>query len=73
MGASRPTSGVSAGRVPGPGRASCESDRNSSSPGCPRPKPFVLAEANHLLHVQNPRGMAEGLAAFFGRHPLKAQ
>jgi hypothetical protein len=31
---------------------------------------FALPEATHLLHVQNPRGMAQGLAAFFARHPL---
>ena len=33
-------------------------------------EPFVLPAATHLLHVQNPRGMAEGLAAFLARHPL---
>jgi pimeloyl-ACP methyl ester carboxylesterase len=33
---------------------------------------FILPNATHLLHVQNPRGMAEGLAAFFARHPLLA-
>jgi pimeloyl-ACP methyl ester carboxylesterase len=31
---------------------------------------FVLPDATHLLHLQNPRGMAEGLAGFFARHPL---
>ena len=36
----------------------------------PNAEPFVLPDATHLLQVQNPRGMAEGLAAFFGRHPL---
>jgi pimeloyl-ACP methyl ester carboxylesterase len=36
----------------------------------PEVEPFVLPDATHLLHVQNPRGMAEGLAAFFARHPL---
>jgi pimeloyl-ACP methyl ester carboxylesterase len=35
-------------------------------------EPFVLPDATHLLQVQNPRGMAEGLAAFFARHPLSA-
>ncbi|GAA3382052.1 alpha/beta fold hydrolase [Cryptosporangium minutisporangium] len=30
----------------------------------PRAEPFVLADASHLLHVQNPAGMAEGLARF---------
>ena len=38
----------------------------------PNAEPFVLPRANHLLHVQNPRGMAEALAAFFARHPLEA-
>jgi pimeloyl-ACP methyl ester carboxylesterase len=36
----------------------------------PRAEPFVLPDAGHLLHVQNPRGMAEGLASFFRRHPI---
>jgi pimeloyl-ACP methyl ester carboxylesterase len=31
---------------------------------------FVLPDATHLLHVQNPSGLAEELARFFGRHPL---
>jgi len=30
----------------------------------PNAKPFVLPKAAHLLQVENPRGMAEGLAAF---------
>jgi 3-oxoadipate enol-lactonase len=30
----------------------------------PNVEPFVLPGANHLLHVQNPAGMAERLAAF---------
>jgi pimeloyl-ACP methyl ester carboxylesterase len=38
----------------------------------PNVEPFVLPAATHLLQVQNPRGMAEGLAAFFARHPLSA-
>jgi pimeloyl-ACP methyl ester carboxylesterase len=36
----------------------------------PRAEPFVLKGATHLLHVQNPRGMADGLIAFFDRHSL---
>jgi 3-oxoadipate enol-lactonase len=36
----------------------------------PNAEPFELPEATHLLHVENPRGMAEALAAFFARHPL---
>jgi pimeloyl-ACP methyl ester carboxylesterase len=35
----------------------------------PNVEPFVLAGAGHLLHLQNPSGMANGLAAFFARHP----
>lgn len=38
----------------------------------PNVEPFVLSGAGHLLHLQNPTGMAEGLAAFFGRHSLGA-
>ena len=36
----------------------------------PNVEPFVLPNATHLLQVENPRGMAEGLAAFFARHQL---
>jgi pimeloyl-ACP methyl ester carboxylesterase len=36
----------------------------------PNVEPFVLLGAGHLLHLENPSGMAEGLAAFFARHPL---
>jgi pimeloyl-ACP methyl ester carboxylesterase len=36
-------------------------------------EPFILPDAAHLLQVQNPRGMAEGLAAFFARHPISAR
>jgi pimeloyl-ACP methyl ester carboxylesterase len=35
----------------------------------PDVEPFVLAGATHLLHLQNPAGMAEGLAGFAARHP----
>lgn len=38
----------------------------------PNAEGFVLPGTTHLLHVQNPRGMAEALAAFFARHPLPA-
>ena len=34
----------------------------------PNVEPFVLRGAGHLLHLQNPRGMAKGLADFFARH-----
>jgi len=36
----------------------------------PRAEGFVLPGATHMLQAQNPRGMADGLAAFFSRHPL---
>jgi pimeloyl-ACP methyl ester carboxylesterase len=39
----------------------------------PGAEPFVLPDANHLLHVQNPRGMAEGMAAFLARHSFSAR
>ncbi len=38
----------------------------------PHVEPFVLDGATHLLHLQNPRGMAEALAGFLSRHPLAA-
>ena len=37
----------------------------------PNAEAFVLPGATHLLYLENPRAMAEGLAAFFSRHPLK--
>jgi len=36
----------------------------------PDVEPYDLLGANHLLHVQNPDGAADALAAFFARHPL---
>jgi pimeloyl-ACP methyl ester carboxylesterase len=38
----------------------------------PNAEGFVLPGATHLLYLENPRGMAESLAAFWARHPLKA-
>jgi len=38
----------------------------------PKVEAFILPDATHLLHVQNPRAMAAGLAAFFARHPLSS-
>src|SRR5262245_51050932 len=38
----------------------------------PRAEGFVLPDATHVLHVQHPRAVAEALAAFFARHPVKA-
>ena len=39
----------------------------------PLAEPFVLAGAGHLMHVENPRGMAEGLSSFFARHPVRSR
>jgi pimeloyl-ACP methyl ester carboxylesterase len=36
----------------------------------PNVESFELPGATHLLHLQNPQGMAEGLASFYARHPL---
>jgi pimeloyl-ACP methyl ester carboxylesterase len=36
----------------------------------PNVEPFDLPDATHLLHAQNPRGLAEGLTAFYARNPL---
>jgi pimeloyl-ACP methyl ester carboxylesterase len=33
---------------------------------------FELSDATHLLHLQDPRRMAEGLASFYRRHPVTA-
>jgi pimeloyl-ACP methyl ester carboxylesterase len=38
----------------------------------PNVEPFELPGATHLLHVDDPRGMAEALAGFYARHPLDA-
>jgi 3-oxoadipate enol-lactonase len=36
----------------------------------PNAEPFILPGANHLLHAQNPAGMADALLDFVGRHSL---
>jgi 3-oxoadipate enol-lactonase len=36
----------------------------------PNAERFELPGATHLLHIQDPRGVAEALASFFARHPL---
>jgi pimeloyl-ACP methyl ester carboxylesterase len=36
----------------------------------PNVEPFVVPDATHLLQVENPRGVADGLADFFARHPI---
>jgi hypothetical protein len=38
----------------------------------PNVESFDLPGATHLLHVQNPGGMADALARFFARHPIAA-
>jgi pimeloyl-ACP methyl ester carboxylesterase len=38
----------------------------------PNVESFELPGATHLLHLHNPKGMAEGLASFYSRHPLTA-
>ena len=38
--------------------------------GLPHAEGFVLPGATHLPQIEYPRGLAEGLAAFFARHPL---
>lgn len=38
----------------------------------PNVEPFQLSDATHLLHLENPAGMAAGLAEFHARHPLTA-
>jgi hypothetical protein len=34
----------------------------------PTVEPFDLPGASHLLHVQNPYGLADALSGFFARH-----
>jgi pimeloyl-ACP methyl ester carboxylesterase len=36
----------------------------------PQSEGFILPGATHLLQTQNPRGMAEALAAYFASHPM---
>lgn len=36
----------------------------------PQADNVVLTDANHCMLQMNPRGAAEHLATFFGRHPL---
>jgi pimeloyl-ACP methyl ester carboxylesterase len=44
--------------------------QNQLNAWLPHSESFVLAGATHLLHVQNPRAMAERLVAFFAQHSL---
>ena len=39
----------------------------------PTAEPFVLPGATHMLQLENPRGMIDGLIAFPERHPLAAE
>jgi pimeloyl-ACP methyl ester carboxylesterase len=39
----------------------------------PKAEPFVLPGATHLLQVQNPRDMADGLSSFFARHQISSR
>jgi pimeloyl-ACP methyl ester carboxylesterase len=39
----------------------------------PRAEAFVLPDAAHFLQLEDRRGMAEALAAFWARHPLPAR
>jgi pimeloyl-ACP methyl ester carboxylesterase len=38
----------------------------------PQAESFVLRGAAHALQIENPTGMAKGLAAFYARHPIAA-
>jgi pimeloyl-ACP methyl ester carboxylesterase len=37
----------------------------------PQTEPFVLAGANHALQERDPRGVAEAMAPFLARHPMR--
>jgi pimeloyl-ACP methyl ester carboxylesterase len=37
----------------------------------PNAEPFVLAGATHMLHWENPEGVAAGLLEFLARHPMR--
>ncbi len=37
----------------------------------PNPEPFVLDGATHMLHWDDPKGVAAGLLAFLARHPIR--
>jgi pimeloyl-ACP methyl ester carboxylesterase len=36
----------------------------------PKAEGLVLPDTSHLLHVQNPRAVADALSSFFARHPM---
>jgi 3-oxoadipate enol-lactonase len=39
----------------------------------PQAEEFIMPGATHLMQLEDPRGMAEALAAFWARHPLPAE
>jgi pimeloyl-ACP methyl ester carboxylesterase len=39
----------------------------------PQAEEFILPGATHFLQIEKPRDMAEGLAAFWARHPMPAE
>jgi pimeloyl-ACP methyl ester carboxylesterase len=70
-----------AGRITQPVLAVLGADSHTLWPGwvevhqlvqawLPQAEAFVLKGATHGLQIINPKGMAEGLASFFARHPL---
>ena len=38
----------------------------------PTAETFELPDASHLLHLENPSGMADAMASFYARHPVAA-
>ena len=46
------------------------SDKSFCSAGCLMRSSFLLLNAGHLLHLENARALATGLADFFERHPI---
>jgi pimeloyl-ACP methyl ester carboxylesterase len=71
-----------AGRITQPTLAVLGADSHTLWPGwievhhlvqawLPQAEAFVLKGATHGLQIINPKGMAEGLAGFFARHPLQ--
>jgi pimeloyl-ACP methyl ester carboxylesterase len=37
----------------------------------PRTEALILPNSTHMLHMMNPKGMAEGLEQFFSSYPLR--
>jgi pimeloyl-ACP methyl ester carboxylesterase len=72
-----------AGRITQPVLAVLGADSDAVWPGwgeghrlllewLPQAEALLVPGATHALQMQNPRGVAEGLAAFFARHPLSS-